>query len=182
MLKDMALKMRDSAVARTIVGWLMFGIWLGWVIWGFWYYQYRFYDQWYSFAGEQLMEVPAPARGELTVAHFIDSACPCTRFSIPHIEDLENSADFNSMRVRSLKVEMGSLVSADFGNLVPASPSVAIWRADGTLKYFGPYSSGAICGEGEDLVLRALKASDETQWLNQEAVGCLCAWQASNGE
>lgn len=71
-----------------------------------------------------------------------------------------------------------------FGDSIPASPSVAVWHIDGKFTYFGPYTSGLHCGEGEDWLEPILagavdvrdRSSASGQWTNQESVGCFCAW------
>lgn len=129
------------------------------------------------------------ATGVPVVLHFIDDQCPCNRFSSPHIERLKNSLAADAIHL--LYAKLGAVVlnettitdaAQKLAALVPASPAVAIWDAKGALRYFGPYSNGAVCGEGNDMVvytLNAIKKNSNIRWLSQEYVGCVCPWQSS---
>ena len=67
------------------------------------------------------------------------------------------------------------------GIAVPASPAVAIWDEHGKLAYFGPYSSGLVCGQGDDFVSRVmvrLTQKQNPEWINMLGVGCFCPWQS----
>ena len=60
---------------------------------------------------------------------------------------------------------------------VVATPAVAVIEADGSVAYFGPYSAGAVCGEGEDLLKTVVKQLQENQnfaWFNLLSYGCFC--------
>jgi len=112
--------------------------------------------------------------------HFIDPACPCTRYSLPHIADLENTWKDGGIRFTT---QYAGAEAPGFEVAVPASPAVAIWNSDGELTYFGPYTSGQYCGQGEDIVQQHLEVPEQSegQWTNQEAVGCFCEWPENSG-
>ncbi|MEM9101401.1 MAG: DUF6436 domain-containing protein [Pseudomonadota bacterium] len=110
--------------------------------------------------------------------HFIDEACSCSKFSLPHIETLMN----RYTQVQHIKVESGDTrwQSLPWLSDIVASPSVAIFNSGGGLTYFGPYTDGAVCGEGLDLVDIALDKSKNDpafQWINYVSFGCYCPWK-----
>lgn len=122
--------------------------------------------------------------GKPLLVHFVDSQCPCTKYSAPYIHKLKQETKATTIHVMS--EDLSNLESknaeqiANLIQVVPASPAVAIWNSRGELSYFGPYSSGAYCGDGEDMVryvLDSLKRGDDINWLDQEAQGCMCAWK-----
>ena len=56
------------------------------------------------------------------------------------------------------------------------------WDEGGDLIYFGPYSSGEICGKGDDLLTQVLLSPNRLgQMTSQEAIGCFCKWPNSSG-
>lgn len=121
-------------------------------------------------------------RDKILVVHFIDEGCPCSRYSLPYIERLQAEFHDASHHVRVEAAAPASRLAQEIKNLVailPASPATAIWDRHGQLVYFGPYSTGAYCGDGEDLVryiLNQLRRGNAVQWIDQEAQGCMCAW------
>jgi hypothetical protein len=148
----------------------------------FWHYQLRFQNQWFTFNGRLLSEnAEMPKTDKFSVVHFVDESCPCSRFSAPHIEDVESRSDKTRVSFASVyrDVTTDSAVLARLVEQVPASPSVAVWDRDGELRYFGPYSAGAICGQGDDMLERVLTPGVSGVWLSQEAVGCFCPWPNS---
>lgn len=120
------------------------------------------------------------------MVHFVDPACECNRFSKEHIDHLTIILGNNvqTLTVRTDKTnrpenasELSRQLAQQLAEWPPATPATAIWDAEGNLAYFGPYSTGAICGRGEDMVLYTLKElvkGNNPRWLNQEAVGCYC--------
>ena len=167
--------MRLSPKALSLV---VFTTWIGTCLFTFWWFQFRhigsFENNLATFDGSELSQFhlrPADNMGAIVV-HFIDPDCPCSRFSIPHVEDLEQKfAGIAEFRTQSS-------VSALPKNLrIPATPAVAIWNKEGDLAYFGPYSGGAICGTGSDFVatvFNQLQNGVNPQWINLDAVGCFC--------
>ncbi len=163
-------------------------VWLSLCAVLFWYFQFRhmnaFDDYWATFHGESFKENRIrPIKGYAIVMHFIDNSCPCSRFAEPHIRDLERQFGNEVEFIRFGSTENTRHPKIDFSQLnVPASPAVAIWSKDGDLAYLGPYSGGAICGQGRDFVsstLGNLKERHNPKWFNQEAIGCLCEWPVS---
>ena len=145
-----------------------------------WWYSYRHTEElkelWIDFDPTQLQQAKlTPVNRIALVVHFVDRDCPCSRFAMNHIETLE--ATYASVAEFRFIGEAGTE-----GLTVPAGPSVAIWDQQGTLAYYGPYSSGFLCGQGDDLmsaVMEQLKQGTNPEWINQQGVGCFCEWPGS---
>lgn len=161
--------------ARPLVGVAVLLVWVGLMCALFWWFQYRFTSTWVTFDGTEVAEIQME-EGSRTVVHFVDQGCSCTKFSLPHIQDLEDQWQSSNVTFRTLTPDDSNTLSLRLSGKVPASPAVAMWGIDGELVYFGPYSSGSICGEGEDLLSKLLVNETEGQWTSQESVGCFCPW------
>ncbi|MFN3237637.1 MAG: DUF6436 domain-containing protein [Pseudomonadales bacterium] len=151
------------AVGAAFVTWILLVAGL------FWYFQFQYQSVWVTFSGGYLPTIEAEP-GVTRVVHFVDSECPCTKFSKPHIADVE--LQWASSEIQFRTVELAT--TTEFAGLIPAAPAVAAWDEAGELVYFGPYTSGTFCGEGEDLLGRLFMQRLAGQWTNQEAVGCFC--------
>lgn len=156
----------------------VFLLWVLLILSLFWLFQYRYESVWVSFDGEAMPRL-VESNGSMQVVHFVDDACPCSKFSKPHISDIEDQWSSQGVRFQTIRASGQGDLKSEFFSLVSASPSVAVWDADGELAYFGPYTSGVFCGEGEDLVSQVLNSSYKGQWTNQEYVGCFCQWPFS---
>ncbi len=117
------------------------------------------------------------------MVHFVDPGCECNRFSKEHIDHLTiilgNNVQTLTVRTdkQAIPPQINPQLLEQLADWPPATPATAIWDAKGNLAYFGPYSTGAICGRGKDMVLYTLKElvkGNNPLWLNQEAVGCYC--------
>lgn len=158
-------------------------IWLAVVCFGFWHYSLRYHysvtDYWASFDGSKVVSI-APT-GTMTIVHWVDPDCPCSRFSGPHIKQLQQQFQDVKHQIVNPNATAAMLpigLQRTF-HAVPATPAVAVYNEVGELAYFGPYSSGAICGAGKDLVvsvLKQLRHGVNPSWVNQEALGCMCPW------
>lgn len=182
-----------SITTKVLIGlFIFFSCFLGGMIWWFEFHWKTTFDPIHvSFSGSALPLAPGKsASNKPLVVHFIDPDCTCNRFSEPHINHLSIYALRNTTnrvvyshppperRLLLHELENNALVKKLLP-YIPASPAVAIWDKHGSLAYFGPYSSGAICGRGDDLVqytLDNLKRGDNPSWTNQEVVGCYCHW------
>lgn len=136
-----------------------------------------------------------------TLLHFWDPDCPCSRFNQVHVRELiEQNRDqdlrivivvhtrnrANAERVRrQARGTFGDDVTVwiDTGELsasIPSSPAAAIVSASAELAYFGPYSLGAVCLQGQgdfvESVLARLEQGQNPRFLNTMAVGCFCDW------
>jgi len=164
-------------------------LWLILGVLAFWWFQFRhisaFEEYWATFDGEAFKHIKfAPKQDyDAVVIHFIDDECPCSRFAKQHIADLEDKFSSEVEFLHSSALNSESLLRTMPESFsVPASPAVAIWDKNGALAYFGPYSSGAVCGQGDDFVeatLASLKHDQNPSWINHEAIGCLCQWTVS---
>ncbi|ALP51907.1 hypothetical protein Tel_01455 [Candidatus Tenderia electrophaga] len=134
--------------------------------------------------------------GRITVVHFWDPDCACSRFSDAHVAELIQAygsrgvafivvpravAARDEARRRAVELFGAPVTVAAMDDLaMPSSPAAAVLDAAGRLVYFGPYSNGAVCGAGGDaFVEKALDkalAGDTAQVLNMAAVGCFCDW------
>mgnify|MGYP005991232145 FL=1 len=160
-------------------------LWLLCMVFAFWWFEYRhwqtFNEQNVIFNGaelsllqQRLIQKNQPQNMGLQVVHFTDDACQCSRYSQSHIKRLQPV--FESVTQITLSPKHPSMQ----GISIPASPSVAIWDEHGELAYFGPYSSGAICGEGNDFVkpvINQLKQQSNPRWVNMIGIGCYCPWK-----
>jgi hypothetical protein len=172
---------QQAAPVSPVRLWLalfIFALWIALVLSVFWQYQLKFQNQWFTFAGadlagQQVRLIP----GKMSVVHFVDPDCPCSRFSAPHIETLEANADRSRVAFAAVNRRHASGMALLQADQVPASPAVAVWDTEGELVYFGPYSTGALCGQGEDILARVIANVHVGNWQNQEAVGCLCPWR-----
>lgn len=109
------------------------------------------------------------------VVHIVDQNCPCSRFSQPHIMELE--ARYSNEVLFSHWQDLPQMLQKQI--TIPASPAVVIWAGDGELAYFGPYSGGATCGQGSDFVsatIEKLKTDENPEWINHDVLGCYCPW------
>lgn len=150
--------------------------WLATVVFGFWWFSARFLvpfnETLVSFDGASLVALSPDVKGAVTVVAIIDPHCPCSGFAEGHWQDLQQR---HSGVVFERATQDGQW--AALATLVPSSPAVAVWDAAGQLRYFGPFSSGAFCGSGDDFVAMALQAIASEEhffWINQDAVGCFC--------
>lgn len=168
-----------SPTAKYPLAGLLVIAWLSLCAYLFWYFELRWTQQYdsHQLANFTLEDAPAPplgARsGEITIVHFIDPECPCTRFSLPHIAALERRYEPTTQSKRIYTTDK------DAPRWLPASPAVAIWDRSGQLAYIGPHSDGVFCGQGDDLVARVMTQLDRgsnPEWWHWEAVGCFCPW------
>lgn len=174
--------------------------WIATVAGAFWMLEFRYWrsfsdEQLAVFNGESIRLLPAGLResDQITVIHFVDPDCPCTRYTRSHLEELAD--DLRGTRQMSLsKVpDDGELIpalqqieaahAAQLRVQIPASPAIGIWDKHGKLAYFGPYSSGAICGSGRSFVkaaLDTLRSGENPLFINTDATGCFCNWGDNN--
>ena len=159
-------------------------LWLLCMVFAFWWFEYRhwqtFNTQNIVFNGAELSLLQqrlhtenTPVEG-LKVVHFTDETCQCSRYSRSHIEELQPV--FKNVTQITLSPNHQHMQNIQ----IPASPSVAIWDEQGELAYFGPYSSGAICGQGNDFVrpvIQQLKKQNNPRWINMIGIGCYCPWK-----
>lgn len=185
---------------RTFLSAALFALWLALIAIAYWYAEVRWWRPFVTeelaiFNGETLRELP-PAlanTGKVIVIHFLDDSCPCTRFTRSHLDALQGK--LNNTRQFVLRRDSGkapnlpqttamttvpTAYALTLGQYIPASPAVGIWDAQGKLAYFGPYTSGPVCGTGTSFVetaLQVLKRGENPGFINTDATGCFCAWK-----
>lgn len=130
--------------------------------------------------------------GRIRVVHFWDPACGrCNRETSAHLRYLigmyrRAGVDFYSVRRPGTQGELPDYLRGRLQPLdgiegmarIPASPSVAIWDADGRLAYAGPYSLGMVCTSANSFVepvIDKLLAGERVVPSGILAVGCYCA-------
>lgn len=165
---------------RKKFAYIVFILWLLSCAFAFWWFELRFLnefdDEFVAYSQSQVVRIDPLENGYVAqVVHIVDESCPCSRFSVSHIKRLESgfSEDVLFKDWHTLQKNLREKMS------IPASPAVAIWAADGQLAYFGPYSSGKFCGQGNDFVaatIERLRLNDNPEWVNHDALGCFCRW------
>ena len=164
---------------RRPLAWSILAIWLvlsGLAIWFSFHEPYRDFLQ-----GKEPSfnsDIALTGVAGLTVVHFSDGNCPCTRFSLSHVSNLERELN-KAHHIRVSPNDLASLPWDRVSKLAVSSPSVAIINAAGKLAYYGPYTDGLLCSQGNDLVsqvLENLRADENFQWMNVLGYGCFCDW------
>jgi Domain of unknown function (DUF6436) len=108
-----------------------------------------------------------------TVVHVADPSCPCNRFSEPHFASI--AEEYARKGVVFRKIDP-TAPGSEF-NWVKTTPAALVYDHAGRLAYFGPYSTGALCGAAEGLVERVLDhivANGNAASQPLLAVGCYC--------
>ncbi len=121
------------------------------------------------------------ATGGVRVLHFIDEACPCTKFSLPHIQSLQEAYPHLEHLLVNPDDSIAAIFHRELGYAF-SSPSAALINHMGEVVYFGPYSSGSFCGEGDDLLVAALRKANTAGGGNPVSFlhfGCFCGWPDS---
>ena len=148
-------------------------------------------------------------KAAISVIHFWDPDCPCSRFNEVHVKKIISSyiaknvqftivvkggtaeARHEHMRLAQQVFQDSAVkeIRSDWPvqNGPPSSPAVAVINRQGQLVYFGPYSLGARCapdkGKFVETVLDKLdseKNSASKKQLNTLAVGCFCPWRTES--
>lgn len=175
---------------RIVFSVALVSIWLVVVVSTLWWFQFRHISvfevegvgempiNWAHFSGPDIKRWALPPITSLArVVHFVDPNCPCSRFAYPHISELEREFGEKVEFVNGLEL-MQQPVWRGLTHLpLRAVPAVAIWDKAGGLRYFGPYSGGSVCGQGEDFVRQVLTRIEQQQpisWTQHDVIGCFC--------
>lgn len=136
----------------------------------------------------------AGATGRIRVVHFWDPACKnCNEETGAHLSYLTSmykraNVDFYSVQKPGstgelawyLRNKLTPLDHIEGQEHIPASPSVAIWDAEGNLAYAGPYSLGTVCTSANSFVEPVLDKLTNGEKVTPQggllAVGCYCPW------
>lgn len=140
---------------------------------------------------------PAEQRAPVTLIHFWNPDCLCNQVSSRHFESLvrrfsnqqldilviapANTSDARIAEFKRLNGErMRIMRMSSDQHWLPASPSLALLRADGSLGYFGAYGFGALCSiSDEDFfpnMVRQMTAGSYGPFMNMAGSGCFCRW------
>lgn len=183
MTRNSATEIPTASSHRRSAALVIIAAWALTTVFAFWFYSLRqistLSDHWVTFTG---MEIKLNQKmPKTTIIHWVDPECSCTRFSLPHIEKLKQEYSAADHYIYSAADTQQTL--PDFVEKLkatpPASPSVMIFSEGGELAYYGPYTSGLVCGSGKDLlepIMQQLSRGNNPGWVNQEAVGCFCPW------
>lgn len=142
----------------------------------------------------RLPENLAGPTGRIRLVHFWDPACRvCNRETGAHLSYLigmyrRANIDFYSVKKPGATGEPPSFLRGKLIPLeriegmenIPASPSVALWDAEGRLVYAGPYSLGMVCTSANSFIepiIDKLLAGETVRPYGMLAVGCYCPWK-----
>ena len=100
--------------ARTLLASVILLVWVLAIVSSFWHFQLRYSTAWITFDGSRMQQQNvALVPGKLSVVHFIDASCPCSRFSLPHIAELEQAIGHDTVSYQKVnKIEPNTLTSS----------------------------------------------------------------------
>ncbi len=187
-----------AVISKPVLATLLVMIWACAMAAAFWWFQLRWYQPLESLTGDALFNAEQLdiSRHEpdtpIEVIHFFDSNCPCTRFNTPHVQDLIEQYQKQSIRFRILVPDASQLTEArqlfpqvriDVAarqDRPPASPAALVLSSQHGAEYMGPWSPGAVCNSRSgDYVAQVLDQLVEGKRRNQTfqlSSGCLCPW------
>ncbi|GAW96869.1 MULTISPECIES: DUF6436 domain-containing protein [Colwellia] len=105
-----------------------------------------------------------------TVLHFSQPNCDCQQYSKAHIQDINLIASDNEFTIIKVVIHEHKII--------PATPSVAIFDAQGDIIYFGPYGQGLACSQTSgyaQTMLNNLIKGYKAHIIIKEAKGCYCS-------
>lgn len=173
---------------RVLVGGALL-VWLAGLVWAYWWFEGRYikaFERPVFFQAEQV--APPFAPGQVQVVHVWQANCPCSAGHEAYVEEMTTRFADQGVRFARAGQYPTNGMPASLGNLPywpipqawagwPGAPSIAIWAADGSLAYVGPYSDGAHCSADSSFVepvIQALLAGRKVNITRQDAVACLC--------
>jgi len=183
---------------KSLIMWLAVVVWLGIIAVTFWWFEFRVnrqidFTQEHVFDSRKLSDdllLMKQGSTGITVIHYFDDACPCTKFNSSHVLDLMNryeqkdvyflilAADMSS-KIKAEKIFNRPVTIAESSEVPVASPSAVVIN-NGEVSYIGPYSPGAVCstaaGDFVGLVLNDLLAKQPFKQAVNLASGCFCDW------
>jgi len=150
--------------------------------------------------GDSDLQLPADLAGNtgrIRVVHFWDPDCACNKETDAHLHYLiemyrNANVDFYSVQKPDTHGQLAPFLRGALKSLpriegmehLPATPSIAIWAADGKLAYAGPYSAGLVCSSTNSFVepvLNKLITGKKVEPMGMMAVGCYCPWNLNGG-
>lgn len=108
---------------------------------------------------------------ENTVVHFKQASCACQSVGSIHINSVKQLAtEFSNSNIELNLTDLPAL-----GDIIPATPAVAVFDENGALNYLGPYSSGFYCSVGNGIVEPFISKTVELgATVVTQAAGCYC--------
>lgn len=202
-----------SAGLRNQIGLGLLVVWLLASALGYWWYQARYLTTYHSPDSTQskpdevrarleagwlaVVEEQNLSKASATLVHFSAPGCPCSEASLQHLRSLYEKFRLSGLQIvqatdqfrdfpEPVNEQVRKIVMPNLWSEVKAVPAAALFAEDGQLIYFGPYSSGASCGNGINFVDNELQQlyqqrnqqSTDNQlwpWINNLAFGCFCS-------
>ncbi|RGP54079.1 DUF6436 domain-containing protein [Pseudomonas abyssi] len=175
-------------VRRLLVS-LALLVWVAGLGWAYWWFEGRYiksFERPVFFQAEQV--APPFAPGQVQVVHVWQSNCPCSAGHEAYVEEMTARFAARGVRFARSGQRLAAGMPTGLGQLDywalpaawsdwPGAPSIAIWSADGSLAYVGPYSDGAHCSADSSFVEPVLQALLDGRRVNitqQDSVSCLC--------
>lgn len=166
----------------TQLAWMTAVLWLTLVSLLTWQVFASDYSEFLHEDAPDINTMPSFQVSEVTFVHYLDERCSCHRFALPHVNEIEKSyPDVKHVRLDSDSLAQSARQTYEKWGI--SSPSVSIINRDGSILYHGPYTDGAVCGQGEDIIQRQMQRKelgDASKQLNLLSYGCYCNWQTSN--
>ncbi|RLT95126.1 DUF6436 domain-containing protein [Ketobacter sp.] len=131
---------------------------------------------------EQLRQhFPQLQDGRAWFVRFKQSGCQCERFVELYHQSFSARADPARMQVISVDLAQDTFTPEQLSfitEVIPATPSVALFNPQGAVNYFGPYHQEGICNAENSYlepVLQALAQGQDLSILNTLVFGCFCS-------
>lgn len=108
-----------------------------------------------------------------SVIHFQQGDCFCQAIAQSHVNSVEKLAE--NKQFKNIIVNLDEHKSLN--RFIPSVPAVAVIDKASKLRYFGPYSSGMFCNQGDGLVEPFIKNSQTTATgatIISQSQGCYC--------
>ncbi|WP_321349137.1 DUF6436 domain-containing protein [Halopseudomonas oceani] len=173
---------------RSLVGMALL-LWLAGLAWAYWWFEGRYVKAFERPAFFQAEQVAPPFPiGQVQVVHVWQSNCPCSAGHEAYVDEMTVRFAGQGVRFARSGQQSAEGMPSGLSQLPywpipeawaewPGAPSIAIWAADGSLAYVGPYSDGAHCSADSSFVepvVQALLAGRKVDVTRQDVVACLC--------
>lgn len=167
---------------QGVLGGGLLALWLVLTGLAFWHLEYRKLNTYEALPAtdpqlvselEEALATQSATTGPVLV-HLYAADCACEQASRNHLQNLQTR--YPHLEVRTLERE--ALLQDAFWPVPLSLPTAALFNPDGQLLYFGPYSSGPVCGTGinfvDNLLAGLAPAYTAEPWINSLAFGCFC--------
>jgi hypothetical protein len=109
-----------------------------------------------------------------TAFHIQDENCICSQLSNSHVRLLDKKFHQSGYRVQTLTPQNNKEIVSMF----PSLPALVIFDISGELAYFGPYSSGYLCGAKNSVIEPIVSSIVSNTHLGalviSDSDGCYC--------